>query len=74
MNDQNYEKYGYFRELSREEKLNMIEYLENDIMNAREMLNDKKIYGELRDDLHKDILFDEERLKFLKSIIDEKQL
>ena len=67
-------RFGYLRELSREEKEEMIQDLENDIIESQKMIKDKRSTGEKITDLYNDIKYDREKLAYLHAIMEEKHL
>ena len=67
-------RFGYLRELTTDEKLNKIAELEEDIKSSEEMLNDRRVSGEEKTELHNDIKYDKEVINYLNHILEEKHL
>lgn len=74
MNDFNDLRYDYLRALSYDDKLSMIEELEKDIEEITAIAKDPNTSSEQRSELFSDIVQEESRIEYLKSILDEKHL
>ena len=67
-------RFGYLRELSKDEMLNMIEDTKNEIEYLENLCKDKKASGEQVSEAYNDIKFDREKLEYLNSILNEKHI
>ncbi len=67
-------RFGYLRELSTDEKLNMIKELEEDIEYCNAAIKDRTTSGEQRTELYNDILLDNQKITYLKAILEEKHM
>jgi F0F1-type ATP synthase delta subunit len=67
-------RFGYLRALTDEDKLNMISELEDDIKSLQEIIENPNISSEQRSESYSEITYDNERIEYLKSILNEKAL
>ncbi len=65
-------RFGYLRVLTYEEKVNMINELEDDIKSLKDIIADPNISSEQRSESYSEITYDQERIDYLKSILNEK--
>lgn len=74
MNDFTEKRFGYLRVLSTEEKLQMIQELEEDIEVLTSIIDDKNTSSEQRSELYSDISQDRSQIEYLKAILEEPTL
>ncbi len=67
-------RFGYLRALTDEDKLKMISELEDDIKSLQEIIENPNISSEQRSESYSEITYDNERIEYLKSILNEKAL
>ena len=74
MDDLTEKRFGYLRGLSTDEKLEMIKELEEENEYLEDAIKDKRRSSEQISEFYSDITFNNERLSYLKSIMDEKHM
>jgi hypothetical protein len=67
-------RFGHLRILSTDEKLQMIRDLEEDIETLNQIIDDKNTSSEQRSELYSDIAHDESQIRYLRAVLEEKQL
>ena len=66
-------RFGYLRKLTDDEKLRMIEELQLDNQFMQKEIDDKSVSGEKKSEFYNDIHFNEEKIEYLNSILNEMQ-
>ena len=74
MDEYTEKRFGYLRVLSTDEKLAMINELEEDIKILNSIINDKNTSSEQRNELYSDIAQEETQVSYLRTILEEKHL
>ena len=74
MDEYTEKRFGYLRILSTDEKLQMIRDLEEDIETLNQIIDDKNTSSEQRSELYSDIAHDESQIRYLRAVLEEKQL
>lgn len=74
MDEYTEKRFSYLRELTRDEQLNMIQDLEEEIEELNNNIKDKSIVGEQKAEMHSDLSYALTKLNYLNYIINEKSL
>ena len=74
MNEYTEKRFGYLRELSTDEKINMIKDLEEENESINSMIDDRSISSEQRSELYNDLNYNQSRIDYLRTILEEKYL
>ncbi len=74
MNEYTEKRFGYLRELSTDEKINMIKDLEEENEAINNMIDDRSISSEQRSELYNDLNYNQSRIDYLRTILEEKHL
>ena len=74
MDDINEKRFSYLRELSTDEKINMIKDLEEEIIELEKAIKDKKISSEQVSELYSDISYNRSKIAYLNNILEEKHM
>ena len=74
MDEYTEKRFGYLRVLSTDEKIAMINELEEDIETLKSIINDKNTSSEQRSELYSDIAHEETQVSYLRTILEEKHL
>lgn len=74
MNEYTEKRFGYLRELSTDEKTNMIKDLEEENEAINNMIDDRSISSEQRSELYNDLNYNQSRIDYLRTILEEKHL
>ncbi len=67
-------RFGYLRELSTDEKLNLINDLTEEIESLSNIVKDSKTSSEQKSEFLNDISYDRVKLNYLNAIMEEKHL
>ena len=74
MPDYNEIRFGYLRALSKDDKLAMIQDLEEDIEAMQAIIDDSRTIGEQKSELRSDIAHETAKIEYLRGILEEKTL
>ena len=74
MPDYNEIRFGYLRALSKDDKLAMIQDLEEDVKALEAIIDDSRTIGEHKSELRSDIAYETAKIEYLRGILEEKTL
>lgn len=74
MDDINEKRFSYLRELSKDEKINMIKDLEEEIIELEKAIKDKKTSSEQVSELYSDISYNRSKIAYLNNILEERHM